>query len=119
VHGRLRTRRLITNTRWPSGQTRPKQMNKATDYERYLTEDGEIDEDLVREDLARPEWQVEADIQQEVEHRLSCERELLNDDGSITIVPDDELKQMRDSIEEEVRSEIEEAEEELLRMRLN
>ena len=80
------------------------------EYEKYIS-GGEINEDWIREDLQTPSWQIEAEIQERVEHALSCERELINNRGEIVIVPEDELELMRDSLEEEIRDEVEEEQE--------
>jgi hypothetical protein len=83
----------------------------SNEYEKYFNEEGEIDEDWIREDLQTPRWQTEAEIAERVEHALECERELINNRGETVIVPEDELELMRDTLEQEIRDEVEEEQE--------
>ena len=76
-------------------------------YENYLNERGEIDEDLLREDLQKlyaP--QIKAEIAERLEDEWEAERELVNDDGTSTFLTDDEMPD-RDTMEAEIRDEVE------------
>jgi hypothetical protein len=91
-------------------------MTDTDNYKRYLNQNGEIDEDLLREDLQgiyNP--QIQYEIADRMEHALECERELVNDDGTSTFLSDDDIEAMRDSFEQEIRDEVEEEYEDMLK----
>ena len=84
-------------------------MTATDSYKRYLNQHGEIDEDLLREDLQRLyDPQIKYEIAERLEHALECERELVNDDGTSVFLSDDEIEAMRDSFEREIGDEVEE-----------
>jgi hypothetical protein len=91
-------------------------MTDTDNYKRYLNQNGEIDEDLLREDLQgiyNP--QIQYEIAERLEHALECERELVNDDGTNTFLSDDDIEAMRDSFEQEIRDEVDQEYEDLLK----
>jgi hypothetical protein len=84
-------------------------MTDTDNYKNYLNQNGEIDEDLLREDLQRIyNPQIQSEIAERLEHALECERELVNDDGTSTFLSDDDIEALRDSFEQEIRDEVEE-----------
>jgi hypothetical protein len=69
---------------------------------------------LVREaleQLHKRRGDLESELAERLNKRLEDEREIHNDDGTTTILPDEELEQMRGDIETEIRDELQEEEE--------
>jgi hypothetical protein len=91
-------------------------MTDTDNYKRYLNHNGEIDEDLLREDLQGVyNSQIQFEIADRLERALECERELVNDDGTSTFLSDDDIEAMRDSFEQEICDEVEEEYKDMLK----